>query len=187
MPREHPRVSIRKRVKQMLQALVSDIADRIFISRHLPLGSIDYPNILIFTEGDSLVTRHSDNPISERRQVQLVISIGHVASALDDEELQDAVDRFTFPIEQMMLDNPELGELVEDVIYSNTEVSIESDGEGEFLHVKLVYNVIYYRDQSPLIGGNILLIGGIGYEINPDNEFVEMKDEIIFEQESEAA
>lgn len=184
---EHPRVAIRKRVKMMLQALVPAIDDRIFISRELPLKQIDFPNILIFTEGDSLISRLADNPIQERRQVQLVISVGHVASALEDEELQDAVDRFMHPLEQMMIDNPELGGLVEDTVYSNSDVSIESAGEGIFLFVRSVYNVTYYRDQGPMLGENKLSIGGVGFEISDDNEFVEMEDIIDFEAESEAA
>lgn len=183
-PESHPHIQIRNRVHQMLSALVPAIKDRIFIAREMPLKASAYPNILIFTEGDNLVRRHSDNPIQELRQVETVIALGYLASAVDDKKLQDFIDRARFPVEQMMLDNPTLVGLVEDTFYSAGDVSVDSAGEGEFLHIRLRYNVRYYRDQSALIGGDAFVLGGVQYEINDDNEFVEMEGLIDMPQES---
>ena len=186
-PSTHPHITIRNRVMKMLQALVPEMKDKIFISREMALKAEAYPQILIFTEGASLQSMLSNNPAQERRQVELVISLGIVGSAVDDAGLQDRIDEFTFPVEQMLIDNHTLGDIVEDVIYSSSDMSIDSDGEGVFFHTRLRYNVIYYREENPLIGGHAFLIGGVEYEIDDSNDFVEMTDEIDLPEESEAA
>lgn len=183
-PVTHQRVLIRKRVQKMLRALVPEISDRVFISRRKPLAAREFPMILIYTQNELGSDRLADNPIQDKHLVQLIISVGHFASSIDAPELQDRLDHFSEQIEQMMVDNPTLGGLVQDTIYASTDVEESDAGEGLMLWNKFIFVSTYYRDASLLVGGDSLLIGNVKYEIDDQNNFIEMEDEIDFEEEA---
>lgn len=135
----HPRIEIRKRVKEFLDVCV-DVGGRIFVSRPLPMWLSEVPTVLVYFNSEEMDDENT-RPKQYKRTLELVIEV----LQRQENNIDDFLDSRAYEIEYALNSVEYLGlSWVEDVTPLRTIPAVVSgDGNELTQSLRLFYQVVY--------------------------------------------
>jgi hypothetical protein len=135
-------MSQRKVIRDKIKALLlgqTDAEDRIFTNRVIPNEVDELPVINIYTIEESSEIYNS-SPMEYERSVTVAIEV--IDSV--DSEIDDRLDEMADSVEAIMHGDDTLESVASKVVYTGTQLTINSDGENLIGSLRLTYEITYY-------------------------------------------
>ena len=140
----HQRLAIRDYVTHLLRDHIPSA--KVYSSRLRALHNDNLPAILIYTRAES-AEKFTEAPRQLDRTLELLIEI-KVEGLYD---CDDVVDRFADRVEDLIHQDDSLGELVSDVLLSNTDIEFYNEGAKPFCVARLTFDVRYFTYTNKFI------------------------------------
>lgn len=138
---------------------------RVFASRRIPADQEELPISLVFT-GTEQVSEF-DNMTDKRELEILVECIASIGTSEDAENLDDKLDNFANQVEYVFLQDPQLGDLIDNMQLESSEPGVD-ENDPDIQAVVLKYKVTYYTERTVDQGNLALMTAGVS--INGDSQ-----------------
>ena len=168
----HQRIPIRNHVTDLLRENIQNA--QVFSSRLRALNNEHLPAILVYTRNES-AQKFAEAPRELDRNLELLIEIK--VDGLHD--CDDVADQFANRVEDLIHQDDSFGELVNDVLLSNTDIEFFNEGAKPFCVARLTFDVQYFTLTNLYIEPNDFEGVDIGVELNND-PVSEIKTQINF-------
>lgn len=137
-------MNTRTLVRQKIVELLTDkteAAERVYPNRARQLWPEELPAILVYSRNET-ATEFGSAPRSLRRELRVAVEI--VAKA--DDKLDDDIDSIAQQVESRLLGDDTLGGICSDITLSDTEMTINAEGETLFGTAVLTFRVTYFSE-----------------------------------------
>jgi len=168
----HQRLQIRKHVTALLRENIQNA--QVFSSRLRALNNENLPAILIYTRTES-TEKFAEAPRELDRNLELLVEIK--VDGLYD--CDDIVDQFADRVEDLIHQDDSFGELVNDVLLSNTDIEFFNEGAKPFCVARLTFDVQYFTFTNLYLEPNDFNSAEFDLDLNND-QVVEIKTHIKF-------
>lgn len=147
------RKQIRKAAKAWLLNQIPSVADRVFDNRATKIWDTEFPLLVVFTKSES-AEEYVTAPRELKRTLKLYVDVmvnllePDADSAPGAISGDDQIDDICEAVEQRManfgFDTNGLFKLVDDVMYSDTEIDHNPEAERPFIVARITFDVTYY-------------------------------------------
>ena len=149
-PIRHPRTKIREDVAALLSANLPQVAPRvtdarISIHRSTPLFAAKLPAILIYTRDERIESEPNADPGLRYRKLELSIEI-----ITSGDKAAEEADSLAQAVEFVMETNETLGNTVERIRHTGTEIDQDGEGDTPILAARLMFEVSYWTQVADL-------------------------------------
>jgi len=168
----HQRLEIREHVTTLLRDNIQNV--QVFSSRLRALNNENLPAILIYTRTES-TEKFAEAPRELDRNLELLVEIK--VDGLYD--CDDVADQFAGQVEDLIHQDDSFGELVNDVLLSNTDIEFFNEGAKPFCVARLTFDVQYFTFTNIYIEPNDFDSAEFDLDLNNDQS-VEIKTHIQF-------
>jgi hypothetical protein len=144
---------IRNSIKSILSSnssgqFLTNAEDRIFCNPFSRGYSDECPLIMVQT-GDENCELFDVSPRTFKRTLEIKIEC--IVSHSEDEDLSDKVDDLCSQVELIFQNNHDINQLVELIELKKIQTDISHEGNDPIAGAMLLYEVIYYTDETPVI------------------------------------
>jgi hypothetical protein len=141
---KHPRTIIRQAVATRLSANLPEVDSRINesrvnVHRTMPLFPGKLPAVLIYTRDESIEREPNTDPGLRYRKLHLDIEI-----AASGKDAAEEVDALALGIESILEEDETLGNMVEGIRLTRTEIEHDPDGEVPVTAARMSYEIMYW-------------------------------------------
>lgn len=149
-PIRHPRTKIREDVAALLSANLPKVDPRITdarisIHRSTPLFAAKLPAILIYTRDERIESEPNANPGLRYRKLELSIEI-----ITSGDKAAEEADSLAQAVEFVMETNETLGNTIEGIRHTGTEIDQDGEGDTPILAARLMFEVSYWTQVAEL-------------------------------------
>lgn len=138
----HPRISIRRAIKDLLIAGGTDAGNRVFAGRVDPVFQAQLPAILIYSTEEE-INRDIVKAGRRLRTVQTVVKAVVQAGAGSEDSFQDTLDALVEQIEGIIDADERLSQTCETVWFDRTDFTLSGEGENLLAVANLTYSIEY--------------------------------------------
>lgn len=150
-------------------------------SRVAPLDDADTPRAVIMVRGDVLTALVSEAPRKERRTATLTVHL--VADATSGAVNQDELDDQAEIVEQIVIEDEDLGGVTERVAYRSTEVVVSGDGDEITGNLLVNFDATYVREYADRPSLDAALRVHVDTDLGPQPDGdIEQQDDIDLPQ-----
>lgn len=149
-PIRHPRTKIREDVAALLSANLPKVDPRITdarisIHRSTPLFAAKLPAILIYTRDERIESEPNADPGLRYRKLELSIEI-----ITSGDKAAEEADSLAQAVEFVMETNETLGNTIEGIRHTGTEIDQDGEGDTPILAARLMFEVSYWTQVAEL-------------------------------------